>query len=76
MSEVMGAVLLTFVALVLPLWLILHYASRWRQTRGLSAEDERMLQDLWENAERMAERINTLEEILDRDTPEWRRRQQ
>lgn len=76
MSEMMGVILLVFVAVVLPLWLLLHYLSRWRQHRGLSGEDERMLQDLWESAERMEERINTLEEILDRDTPEWRGRQQ
>ncbi len=75
MSEMMGVVVIVFVALVMPLWLLLHYLTQWRQNRGLSNEDEGMLRDLWESAERMEERIATLEEILDRDTPEWRRRQ-
>ena len=36
-----------FLTIVAPLWLIFHYVTKWRAARGLSAEDERMLADLW-----------------------------
>ena len=63
-----------FVVVVLPLWLLLHYVTRWRTTRGLSTEDERMLADLWKNARRLEERVATLETILDAEAPGWRTR--
>ena len=63
-----------FVVVVLPLWLLLHYVTRWRASRGLSTEDERMLADLWKNARRLEERVATLETILDAEAPGWRAR--
>jgi phage shock protein B len=63
-----------FVVVVLPLWLLLHYVTRWRASRGLSSEDERMLADLWKNARRLEERVATLETILDAEAPGWRTR--
>jgi phage shock protein B len=63
-----------FITIVLPLWLILHYITKWRGSRGLSAEDERMLADLWQSAKRMEERVVTLEAILDAESPHWRKK--
>ena len=65
---------IVFIVVVLPLWLLLHYLTRWRASRGLSAEDERMLADLWKNARRLEERVATLETILDAEAPGWRTR--
>ena len=62
-----------FLTIVAPIWLVLHYVTRWRSTRTLSREDERMLVDLWESAKRMELRIATLEKILDAEAPQWRR---
>lgn len=63
-----------FVALVLPLFMLLHYITRWRESKGLSKEDEKMLEDLWESAQRMESRLNALETILDDEVPEWRKK--
>jgi phage shock protein B len=62
-----------FLVIVAPIWLVLHYVTRWRSSRTLSREDERMLVDLWESAKRMELRIVTLEKILDAEAPQWRR---
>jgi phage shock protein B len=64
-----------FLTIVAPLWIIFHYVTKWRSARGLSAEDERMLADLWESAGRMENRIGSLEKILDAEAPGWRARQ-
>ena len=66
---VLTVLFLTFVA---PLWIIFHYVTRWRTAKSLSAEDERMLGELWESAERMEGRIQALERILDAEAPGWR----
>lgn len=70
MFEVIPLLLIT---ICLPLWIIFHYVTKWKTSRGLSTEDEKMLSEVWESANRMEERINTLERILDVEAPNWRR---
>jgi phage shock protein B len=63
-----------FVVIVAPLWIFMHYRSKQR-SRSELAEDERQTLDVLQaRAERMAERIETLEAILDDETPGWRGR--
>ena len=71
MLEVIAVLL---VILVMPLAIIMHYVTKWKETKGLSAEDEKMLQELWDDAQQMQSRINALETILDTQVPEWRKR--
>ena len=70
----MDIVPVLLLTIILPLWIILHYVTKWKSSKGLSSEDEKMLSEIWESANRMEERINTLERILDVDSPDWRRR--
>lgn len=65
---------LMMVVLVLPLIVVMHYVTKWKATRGLSAEEEKMLETLWNDASRMESRINSLETILDHQVPDWRKR--
>jgi phage shock protein B len=69
MSEVIPILALT---VCFPLWLIFHYVTKWKSAKGLSAEDEKMLSEVWESTNRMEERIKTLERILDIEAPNWR----
>lgn len=61
-----------FIVIVLPLWLILHFARNKRAHRILAREDREELKILEERAEALDERVQTLEAILDRDVPRWR----
>ncbi len=58
---------------IAPVWIIAHYITRWRTAKVLSAEDERMLAELWDLAPQLESRINTLERILDAEAPDWRK---
>ena len=71
MSEAIPILLIT---VCLPLWIIFHYLTKMKTSKGLSPEDEKMLSEVWESANKMQERINTLERILDIESPDWRRR--
>jgi len=62
-----------FIVIVVPLWLIFHYITKWKTSKGLTPEDEKMLSEIWESVSRMEERIVTLERILDVESPSWRR---
>ena len=61
-----------FMACILPLMLIGHYVTRWKSIKGLSAEEQRLLEALWEDSERMQNRISALETILEDQVPDWR----
>lgn len=63
--------MILFLVIVAPIWIIAHYVTRWRTAKVLSAEDEKMLAELWELAPKMESRINTLERILDAEVPDW-----
>jgi phage shock protein B len=62
-----------FVVVVAPIWILAHYMTRWRQTRMMSSEDEKLLAELWTSVDRMESRINTLERILDAEVADWRK---
>ncbi|WP_159822864.1 envelope stress response membrane protein PspB [Colwellia sp. 20A7] len=66
------APVIIFMVIVAPIWLILHYRSKGQVNQGLSEEEYIQLSDLSETADKMADRIKTLEAILDAETPEWR----
>jgi phage shock protein B len=68
------AIPILLITVCLPLWIIFHYITKMRTSKGLSPEDEKMLSEVWESANRMQDRINTLERILDVESPDWRRR--
>ncbi len=57
---------------VAPIWLVLHYRSKKQVSQGLSEEEYIQLSELSEMADVMADRIQTLEAILDAETPNWR----
>jgi phage shock protein B len=67
---VMGMIeapLILFVVVVAPIWIVAHYMTRWRMAKTLSPEDEKQFANLWEVAERMEARLDSIERILDVD---------
>jgi phage shock protein B len=71
MSDVIPILLVT---VCFPLWIVFHYVTKMKTSKGLSVEDEKMLSEVWESSNRMEERIKTLERILDIEAPNWRGR--
>ena len=63
-----------FMVIVAPAWLWMHYRSKQHAQSALSENERAELETLALQAERMLERIDTLEAILDAETPEWRKR--
>ncbi|GLX77396.1 phage shock protein B [Thalassotalea insulae] len=72
MEEIIVAPVIIFMLVVAPIWLILHYRSKRQISQGLTEEEYIQLSELSELADKMADRIKTLEAILDAETPDWR----
>jgi len=74
MIELVTLAIILFLTVLAPIIVIFHFITRWRQTREISGDDERMLEELWDLSQRLDERIETLERILD-DEPLHRRKE-
>ena len=53
-------------------WVILHYVTKWRAAPKITEEDERMLDEMYNLARRLEDRLNTVERIVAADNPDWR----
>jgi len=70
MGIMVGGLAIVVLFVILP-WLILHYVTKWKVSSGLTAEDETMLDDLYELARRLDDRMHTIERIIQDDNPAW-----
>ena len=62
------AILGIFVALP---WIILHYVTRWKTAATLTNDDEALLEDLYQLAKRLDDRMDTVERLVSSDHPEF-----
>ncbi|MCW5588756.1 MAG: envelope stress response membrane protein PspB [Legionellales bacterium] len=67
----MFVISLLFVTVVLPIWLILHYLTKWRTSRSFSRDDARLLEEIWESLTKMENRVGNLETILNKENSDW-----
>ncbi|GAA0671575.1 phage shock protein B [Sphingomonas insulae] len=65
-------VLAIFCALIGLPWLIFHYVTKWKQAPKITDEDEKLLDEMFNLARRLEERINTVERIVAADNPDFK----
>lgn len=63
-----------FLMVVAPIWIVMHYRAKGRSEASLTEAERTELERLSGAATGMRQRIETLESILDANTPEWRGR--
>jgi len=61
------------LGVVAPTWIVFHYLTRWRATKTISGEDEKLLQDLWQSADKIKRRLHSLEKIRDAESLSWQK---
>ncbi len=74
LGELLTIAVIVFIAVPAPLFIVLHFITKWKQSRELTGSDEKMLEDMWLLAHRLEERLESLETILDSELPDWRRK--
>lgn len=75
MDDILGMMIgmVAVIALLIGLpWLILHYVTKWRGAPKITEEDERMLDEMYNLARRLEDRLNTVERIVAADNPDYR----
>ncbi len=53
-------------------WVVLHYITRWKTAATLTSGDEALLEELYQLARRLDERMDTVERLVAADNPEFR----
>lgn len=52
-------------------WIILHYITRWKTAATITSDDEVLLEELYQLAKRLDERMETVERLVAADHPEF-----
>jgi phage shock protein B len=52
-------------------WLILHHVTKWKTAATLTNDDERMLSEMHLLANRLEDRLDTVERLVSADNPNW-----
>ncbi len=73
-DQLLTIALIVFLAIPAPLFIVLHFITKWKQSREISGGDEKMLEELWQLSQRLERRLESLETILDSELPDWRRK--
>ncbi|MDE2595575.1 MAG: envelope stress response membrane protein PspB [Sphingomonadales bacterium] len=53
-------------------WIILHYITRWKTAATITTDDESLLDELYQLARRLEDRVETVERLVAADHPEFR----
>ena len=63
-------IIIPMVVIGLP-WLILHYITRWKTAATITSDDEVLLDELYQLARRLDERMDTVERLVANDHPDF-----
>jgi phage shock protein B len=74
LENLIGIALIVFLALPAPLFIVLYFITRWKQSREITGSDEQLLEELWNLSQRLEDRLQALETILDHEAPDWRKK--
>lgn len=72
MEDILVPIIVVPVVVIGMPWLILHYITKWRQSPKITEEDEQLLDQMYETARRLEERLATVERIIAADNPDFR----
>ena len=73
-DQLLTIALIVFLVIPAPLFIVLHFITKWKQSREISGGDEKMLEEMWQLSQRLEQRLESLETILDSELPDWRRK--
>jgi len=65
------AIIIPAIFLGLP-WIIMHYITKWKTAATITTDDEYLLEELYNLAKRLDERMDTVERLVASDNPEFR----
>ena len=71
MGMMMGGLAIVTLFIGLP-WLVFHYITRWKTAATLTGSDEKLLDELYDAARRLDDRLCSIDRIMTAENPDWR----
>jgi len=68
--DIEGVMAIAAIFIGLP-WMILHYMTKWKTAPTITADDEVLLEELYNLAKRLDERMDTVERLVASDDPSF-----
>jgi phage shock protein B len=53
-------------------WIIFHYITMWKTAATITSDDEVLLEELYQLAKRLDERMDTVERLVTADNPDFK----
>ena len=53
-------------------WIIMHYITKWKTAATITTDDEYLLEELYNLAKRLDERMDTVERLVAVDNPDFK----
>ncbi len=53
-------------------WIVLHYMTKWKTAASITTDDEFLLEELYNLAKRLDDRMDTVERLVASDNPEFK----
>lgn len=53
-------------------WILMHYITRWKTAATITNDDETLLEELYQLAKRLDERMDTVERLVASDNPDFK----
>ncbi|WP_296675785.1 envelope stress response membrane protein PspB [Novosphingobium sp.] len=53
-------------------WIIMHYVTKWKTAATITTDDEALLDELYQLARRLDERMDTVERLVSADNPAFK----
>jgi phage shock protein B len=72
MDDNLTAVLIVLISVLGPIWIVFHYKHKARAGQQLSASETALVESLGATAQKLEQRVATLERVLDVEVPAWR----
>jgi len=64
-------VMVVFIVLIGLPWMVMHYMTKWKTAATITSDDEVLLEELYNLAKRLDERMDTVERLVASDNPDF-----
>ena len=71
MDEIIALLTISGIVVIGLPWLVLHYITRWKTAPTLTSGDEALLDELYQLARRLEDRMDTVERLVAADDPDF-----
>lgn len=69
MEDIFVPLMVTLIAVP---WIVLHYMTKWKTAPTLTTNDEALLDELYQLARRLEDRMDTVERLVAADNPDFK----